>query len=285
MPEQEIVTNDATPSATPADAAQTVTPEPQVNPLEVRLNELSKQLESLQSTIQAKDEVIAGYKNALGTAIQQRQAAPVANDLASKYDPEVIQLIRTESERIADSRFKSQFGTLMVQAQAQQVVGTDTDVIKAAEREFQSLKTNPYYAGQSDEILQALAAATAKSNVQTQRLDAIRAERQKEASSRALQAQAGAGQIPGTAPSNKSAPDNPDADINEYMNDPNTIQAMTKLLGVNPLSDTEISWRGGKKVKAKDAFRDLAVRAVREGVHISERMRTGAGIPIGTKEA
>lgn len=291
MAEQDVVTGDAVPAVPAADTAQTVTPPEQVNiQLEARLNELTAKVDTLSSTLtaerQANADVVAGYKAALGTAMQQRQVPTTAtnSDLASKYDPEVVQLINTQAEAVADRLFNRNLSKLMVQAQAQQSVGTDQDVVKAAEREFQALKSNPYYVGQSDEILQALAAASAKANVQTQRLDAIRQENTKKAGEQALRAQADAGRIPGTAPSNKPTPDNPDADINEYMNDPSTVQAMTKLLGVNCTSDTEISWRG-KKVKAKEAFRDIAIRAVRTGVSVSERMRMGAGVPIGQREA
>jgi len=280
MSEQEVVTNDATPSAAPADTAQTVTTEPQVNPLEARLNELVAKMDALSSSLAAKDEVIAGYKAALGNVVQQRQAAPAASDLASKYDAEVVQLIDSRAEKL----FNQNLSKLMVQSQAQQTIGTDQEIGKATEREYQALKANPYYAGQSDEMLYAFAAANAKANVNTTRLDAMRQERTKQSEKDALAAQVAAGRIPGTAPSNKSTPDDPDADIREYMSDPGTIQAMTKLLGVNATSDTEISWRG-KKVPAKEAFKDIAIRAVRTGVSVSERMRMGAGVPIGQREA
>ena len=280
MSEQEVVTNDATPSAAPADTAQTVTTEPQVNPLEARLNELVAKMDALSSSLAAKDEVIAGYKAALGNVVQQRQAAPAASDLASKYDAEVVQLIDSRAEKL----FNQNLSKLMVQSQAQQTIGTDQEIGKATEREYQALKANPYYAGQSDEMLYAFAAANAKANVNTTRLDAMRNSQAKQAEKDALAAQVGAGRIPGATPSNKSTDTDPDADIREYMSDPGTIQAMTKLLGVNATSDTEISWRG-KKVPAKEAFKDIAIRAVRTGVSVSERMRMGAGVPIGQREA
>src|SRR3990167_6572458 len=283
MPEQDIVTSDATvtPSAAPADAAQTAPTEPQVNPqLEARLNELVAKMDTLSSSLAAKDEVIAGYKAALGNVVQQRQAAPATSDLAAKYDAEVVQLIDSRAEKL----FNQNLSKLMVQGQAQQIIGTDQEIGKATEREYQALKTNPYYAGQSDEMLYAFAAANAKANVNTTRLDAMRNSQAKQAEKDALAAQVGAGRIPGATPSNKPTDTDPDADIREYMSDPGTIQAMTKLLGVNATSDTEISWRG-KKVPAKEAFKDIAIRAVRTGVSVSERMRMGAGVPIGQREA
>ena|SRR3990167_6071530 len=284
MPEQDIVTSDATvtPSAAPADAAQTAPTEPQVNPqLEARLNELVAKMDTLSSSLAAKDEVIAGYKAALGNVVQQRQAAPATSDLASKYDAEVVQLIDSRAEKL----FNQNLSKLMVQGQAQQIIGTDQEIGKATEREYQALKTNPYYAGQSDEMLYAFAAANAKANVNTTRLDAMRNSQAKQAEKDALAAQVGAGRIPGATPSNKPTDTDPDADIREYMSDPGTIKAMTKLLGVDATSDTEISWRGGKRVPAKEAFKDLAIRAVRTGVSVSERMRMGAGVPIGQREA
>src|SRR3990167_3936238 len=281
MSEQEVVTNDATPSA-PATPA--VTPnsgeQAQVNPLEARLNELVAKMDALSSSLAAKDEVIAGYKAALGNVVQQRQAAPADSDLASKYDAEVVQLIDSRAEKL----FTQNLSKLMVQGQAQQIIGTDQEIGKATEREYQALKANPYYAGQSDEMLYAFAAANAKANVNTTRLDAMRHSQAKQAEKDALAAQVGAGRIPGATPSNKSTDTDPDADIREYMSDPGTIQAMTKLLGVNATSDTEISWRG-KKVPAKEAFKDIAIRTVRTGVSVSERMRMGAGVPIGQREA
>jgi len=281
MAEQDVVTADAVPSAAPAGVAQTAPTEPQVNPLEARLNELATKVDALTSTVAAKDEVIAGYKAALGSAVQQRQAAPATSDLASKYDAEVVQLIDSRAEKL----FNQNLSKLMVQGQAQQIIGTDQEIGKATEREYQALKTNPYYAGQSDEMLYAFAAANAKANINTTRLDAMRNSQAKQAEKDALAAQVGAGRIPGATPSNKPTDTDPDADIREYMSDPGTIKAMTKLLGVDATSDTEISWRGGKKVPAKEAFRDLAIRAVRTGVSVSERMRMGAGVPIGQREA
>src|SRR3990167_6141069 len=216
MPEQDIVTSDATvtPSAAPADAAQTAPTEPQVNPqLEARLNELVAKMDTLSSSLAAKDEVIAGYKAALGNVVQQRQAAPATSDLASKYDAEVVQLIDSRAEKL----FNQNLSKLMVQGQAQQIIGTDQEIGKATEREYQALKTNPYYAGQSDEMLYAFAAANAKANVNTTRLDAMRQSQAKQAEKDALAAQVGAGRIPGTTSSNKSNPADPDADIREYM--------------------------------------------------------------------
>src|SRR3990167_2796384 len=284
MPEQDITTKDATPSVEAAVDQPKVDPTPTPNPLEERLARLEKELASTQAGLSARDEVIAGYKTALGNVVQQRQAAPATSDLASKYDPEVVKLINDQAEVVADRLFNRNLSKLMVQSQAQQTIGTDQEIGKATEREYQALKTNPYYAGQSDEMLYAFAAANAKANVNTTRLDAMRNSQAKQAEKDALAAQVGAGRIPGATPSNKPTDTDPDADIREYMSDPGTIQAMTKLLGVNATSDTEISWRG-KKVPAKEAFKDIAIRAVRTGVSVSERMRMGAGVPIGQREA
>src|SRR3990167_5531413 len=124
MSEQEITTNDATvaPSAAPADTAQTVTTEQQVNPLEARLNELAAKVDTLSSTLvaerQANADIVAGYKAALGNVVQQRQAAPAASDLASKYDAEVVQLIDSRAEKL----FNQNLSKLMVQGQAQQII-------------------------------------------------------------------------------------------------------------------------------------------------------------------
>src|SRR3990167_8317074 len=177
MPEQDITTKDATPSVEAAVDQPKVDPTPTPNPLEERLARLEKELASTQAGLSARDEVIAGYKAALGNVVQQRQAAPATSDLASKYDPEVVKLIDSRAEKL----FNQNLSKLMVQGQAQQIIGTDQEIGKATEREYQALKTNPYYAGQSDEMLYAFAAANAKANVNTTRLDAMRQSQAKKA--------------------------------------------------------------------------------------------------------
>jgi hypothetical protein len=276
MPE-EVVQTEQTPSV-PIDQGGSPPPATDTpNPLEARLVELEGRLNSVNDEVVKRDALIQHYQQALGT---QRAAPPTpAPDASSKFDPETVQFVNAQAEHIATREINKAVAKLTLQAQAQQRLGNDPEMTKTAQTVFAEFQNNPHYRGQSEEILMALAATEAEARVNKSRYERQKTDYQKLQADTARRSQAEGASLPATTnrPPQYDASD-PDADIKGWMADANNQLMARKFLratagrDIDPNSTEKVRWYG-KDVPANDIFKQTAIRAVRIGVGLSERMR------------
>lgn len=270
MPEDTQVVNP------PADVAavepnDSATPAP--NPLEDRLSHLESELSQTRSALNERDALLGQYQSRLSQLIQAQQqplTVPAAPEPTTQFDADTTRFVNTAARRQAEDVVNATLSKVMLRSEIYQRLGGDQDAARAADKEYQALKQNPYYAGQSDEILYALAVDRGRSAVLETRLKAAQSDSLKSQRAGETREQAGALSLPATQGNlRKPANSNPDADLSEYMNNPINQQGFRKLVAnVDPLSDAQVKW-GGRYVAARDAFKDIALRYCRKGIGVS----------------
>lgn len=276
MPE-EVVTTEATPSV-PVDQGGSPPPAASTpNPLEERLAQLETRLATTAEEVSKRDVLIQHYQQALGA--QRSQTPAATDDLSSKFDAETVRFVRSEAGKIASEQINREVSKLTLQAQAQQRLGGDPELVKTAQTVFAEYKNNPYYQNQSEEILMALAATEAEARVNKSRYEKQRADYQRLQADQARQSQAASATLPATT--NRPPqydPSDPDKDIKEWMADPQNQTVARKFIratagrDIDPTSTEKVRWFG-KDVPANEIYKQTAIRAVRIGVGLSERMR------------
>lgn len=125
----------------------------------------------------------------------------------------------------------------------------------------------------------ALAAGEAEARVSKSRLEAQRKDYQRLQAEQARQSQASSATLPSTQnrPPQFDASD-PDRDIKEWMSDPQNQLVARKFIratagrDIDPTSAEKVRWFG-KETPANEIYKQTAIRAVRTGVGLSERMR------------
>ena len=266
MPEDTQVVN---PPADTADSQPKTVIVPVPNPLEARLAQL-------EADSRKKDELLTQYAIALGTRTQPAQpVAPVKAE--AEFDDATKQFVDSRAQQQATRIVERAKAEIVAQSRISERLAEDPEIRPQAEQVYAALKQHPAYSGLDDYIVQELAVSQAREaflvNQRTQqRADALKkqqeADRIQSANSTSLPA-TGRGQSYRTP-----TVDNPDADLQEWMEQPESKLMFSKFIerpNINPASTEKIRWYG-EDVPIADLYKRFAVRAVRTGVGLSERM-------------
>lgn len=246
-----------TPSVTP-----TPTFEDQMAAMEARL------AEKYEQRLSQSEQLLRQYQEALGS-VRQQAPKPADEDIAAQYKPEDRRFVQSEVKRAIDATI----ARLSLQGQIQQIIGNDAEITKIATAEYQRMKNDPAWQNQSEEVLFAMAAHAADAKVAKQRLETARKQPAKPP------------EIPPTSAPTFTQPPvaNADKDVDEYMASQENQYAFQKLIGrnVNPLGEELVQFvPGGPKMKAKEAFRQMALRYTRIGIgagpNLTAKLRGGA---------
>ena len=276
------MTTEVTPTLTAEEqaAAQTAAAIAEVkSQMDAQLATLRGELEQATASKTQLEQQNALYQQELGKA---RAAAPVKqDDLESKFEPEARQFVNTAATRIAEDVVQKAIGRLSLQADVQTKLGGSPELTKLASQEFTNLKQNPYFANQSDEILQALAVERARGSYNEQQLNTLRAEHKKTADEKARVESANQATMPSTGSRwPQPTADDPDADLKHYWAQPESREAWRKMLrdtggsNVDPLSDTPVRLtETSQPIPAKELSRRMAIRAVRIGSQVGPNLR------------
>lgn len=270
------------PPANGSESSPVTTPAAVVPPeIEARLSAVLAEVESLKSQRSQDQQLLQTYQAELGRA---RQQAPKHEEVESKFDDETRRFVTTVAEREAARIVNQTVGKLSLQADVQQKLGESPELVKRTQAEMSQLKQSPYYSNLSDEILLSFATERARSSFYKEQADRANAEHQKKQQEEIRQREASGASLPSTTrqPWQPTA-DDPDADVKYWEQQPESQEMFRKLMRAEPFSETEVQFAPGRpKVKAKDAYRQLAIRAVRKGVQVSSQTAAGIAALGGT---
>ena len=164
-----------------------------------------------QRKFEQEQQINQRYQVALGQQVQPPK--PVQQELESKFDSESQQFVDARAAKIAEQTAYR----IIARAQMTQEISADTELQRLANEEYGYVNQNPLYSGLPQEVKESLAVANAKAKVFAQRLEAAKKGNVSQAHAQAVQAQAAAASIPGTAAAAPSAPTGKDQYIREYV--------------------------------------------------------------------
>lgn len=273
MPDEQNVN---TPVATEPAPTETA-PAPDTDALQKQVGELSSSLEQHKTESQAeiakRDALLQQYQVALGNLTQQQGQTPAPKKeepSTDSYDDStkqyVTQIAQAEAKRIVDEKAAQ----MVTNAEIHTRLGDDKQVLEEARKEYATLKQNPSFANLPDYAIQAMAVDRAKSTVFQVKSTQLQEELSK-SKGEGMENTNTTG-LPSTSPAGHQArtldPNDPDADLKDWMNQRESqvmFRAWQENKKLDPFGE-ELVREGGRNWKAKDLFKQYAIRAVRKGV-------------------
>lgn len=281
MAETEPVTQpDNPPAADPAPAPQPVQSAEQLASLQAELEQLKSTLSQTQEESKKAAELNQQYQLRLGELLQQQQKPQQTqtDDIDSQFDDTTKRYVHSVAERVAKQVADKTASNIMLRADTQQKLGDDKEVFDRASKEFQTLKQNPAYANLPDEIVESFATSNARAEIEANKRKKLESDLAAKAQDTVRQQDAAATSLPITTGGlRQPTEEDPDADLKHYMEQPESQQMFRKFFGgANPMGTQEVKY-GAERIPANEAFKRVAVRAVRKGVGVSESLRGAFG--------